>query len=96
MYCQKGEDSDVTAFFHAMGHLVCETCDQSFQSKGGLKSHLQEHLDRGDRIPLSGINQLQSEMEAVWEQASLEGRNSIRRPKPLSMIAKALMVIINP
>jgi hypothetical protein len=31
----------------------------------------------------------------MWEQAVREGRNSIRRPKPLGLVAKALMVIIN-
>lgn len=95
MYCRVGTDSDVTAFFHRMGHLVCETCDEQFQSKGGLKLHLQAHLDRGDRVQ-SGITTLQSEMEAMWRQASLEGRDSIPRPKVLSMIARVLLTVINP
>ncbi len=96
MYCQTGEDSDVTAFFHPMGHFVCKTCDKEFSSKGGLKTHLEEHLDRGDRVPLSGIDQLQREMEAIWTQAALEGRNSIRRPKTLNLITRIMLVIINP
>jgi hypothetical protein len=96
MYCRVGNDSDVTAFFHRMGHLVCETCDEHFQSKGGLKLHLQGHLDRGDRVPQSGITKLQSEMEAVWEQASREGRDSICRPKTLSTLARVLLTVINP
>jgi hypothetical protein len=96
MYCQVGEDSDVTAYFHMMGHLVCETCDIRIQSKGGLRAHLQEHVDKGDRIPASAFSTLHSELDAVCTQASLEGRNSIRRPKPFGIIARALMVIINP
>ena len=96
MYCKTGEESDVTAYFHVMGHLVCETCDKQFRSKGGLQIHLQEHLDKGDRVPQSTLDLLQCEMEAVWEQAGQEGRNSIRRAKSLNLIARALMVIINP
>ena len=96
MYCKAGESSDVTAYFHMMGHLMCETCNQSFPSKGGLTTHLREHQQRGDRVPQSSFDLLQSEQEAIWEQAMREGRSSIRRPKPLGMIAKALLVIINP
>lgn len=95
MYCENGEDSDVTAYFHMMGHLVCETCDERFLSKGGLRTHLQVHLDRGDLVPQFALDRLHQEMEAVWERAILEGRNSIRRPKPLSMIARALLLIIS-
>ncbi|KKN11349.1 hypothetical protein LCGC14_1027310 [marine sediment metagenome] len=96
MYCQVGKDSDVTAFFHRMGHLVCETCDEQFQSKSGLKLHLQAHIDRGDRGVASGIATLQSEMEAMWRQASREGGDSIRRPKALSTLARVLLTVINP
>ena len=96
MYCEVGKDSDVTAYFHRMGHLVCETCDLQIQSKGGLQVHLQEHVDKGDLVPESAFNALRDQFDAVYLQAELEGRNSIRRPKPLSLIARALMVIINP
>jgi hypothetical protein len=95
MYCQTGEDSDVTAYFHMMGHLVCETCGVQIKSKGGLQGHLQEHVDKGDRVPASAFHMLRSEMDAVVEQAMLEGRNSIRRPKPLTMMARIMLVIIN-
>ena len=96
MYCKIGEDSDVTAYFHMMGHLVCETCNQSFRSKGGLNTHLREHQQRGDRVPQSSFDMLRGEMDYICEQAMREGRDSIRRPKPLGMVAKALLVIINP
>ena len=96
MYCQAGPDSDVTAYFHMMGHFMCETCGLQIKSKGGLQIHLQEHVDQGDRVPQSTFHTLRSEMDAMCEQAMLEGRNSIRRPKSLGMIARALMVIINP
>ena len=96
MYCQTGEDSDVTAYFHMMGHLVCETCNIQIQSKGGLRVHLQEHVDKGDRVPESAFSTLHSQLDAVCTQAALEGRNSIRRPKTFNMIARLLLVIINP
>ncbi len=95
MYCQVGEDSDVTAYFHRMGHLVCETCNQTFGSKGGLTAHLREHRQRGDRVPQVSFQLLDSEREEVWVQAMREGRDSIRA-KPLNLLGKVLMIIINP
>ncbi len=95
-YCVVGEDSDVSAYFHRMGYLVCETCQQNFASKGGLSAHLRQHRWQGGRVPQSSLTLLMDEQEAGWDQAMREGRNSIRASKSLNLIARALMVIINP
>lgn len=94
-YCVVGVGSDVSAYFHRMGHLVCETCQQDFPTKGGLSAHLRDHQQRGDRVPQSGFDLLRDQQEAGWNQAMLEGQASISLPRPISLVHKVLMLILN-
>ena len=65
-YCTPGPDSDVHAFFHRMGHCRCQTCRTNFRSKGGLIAHLEEHRERGDRVPDAAFTRLRAEQASNW------------------------------
>ena len=65
-YCKVGPDSDVYAYFHRLGHTVCETCDWTGQTKSALIIHLEEHRERGDKVPDATFARLRREQESNW------------------------------
>lgn len=65
-YCKVSPESDVYAYFHRMGYLICETCKWIGLSKNGLFIHLESHRSKGDRVPQSAFDRLRKEMESNW------------------------------
>lgn len=66
-------EMNVRAYFHRMGHVVCETCNWQGAKPSSLVIHLEQHAARGHVVPNGQIDRLRASMEANWTQALLEG-----------------------
>ena len=64
----------IRAYFHRMGHAVCETCKWTGAKPSALVIHLEQHNARGHKVPAGQIDSLRAGMNANWTQALLEGK----------------------
>lgn len=64
----------VRAYFHRMGHVVCETCAWKGAKPSALVMHLEQHEAQGHSVPSGQIDTLRASMHANWNQALLEGK----------------------